>query len=515
MSRRGAGDEVVSWSELGQLSTEGIAVIDAHGLFVQLNAAAVALCGREVDDLVGMPSPFEHIDDAPPDAPRLLEDVESEHFCGWAVEAGIRRQFAYRSRRVPGSGGLTAVSFRDVTAERGRRRRIAAIARTSAKLATEGSLPELLDALASEVLQADVLAAVEIITLDAEDGSLRIMGTAGFSRWPDFFDRLMACRDRGATLHMMDALDRLEPVVIPDRWRGIASDPAWAPLHEYHLELAWGTFASVPLLIRGRAAGALNAFFASGENVGHQTMEFLSAMAEQAAIAVDYASLMQSEREAARRVERQRLARDLHDSIVQQAFSISMQAKSMGVLAERGDSVPADAVGRIADEIGDLSKSVLTDLRAMVHQLRPTASTQLGVDEAVRALVASTAHRTGLQFDIAFSHSFDDLEPELGEDLYRIAAEAIHNVVKHAQAHTVALRFESRPDARALVLTVEDDGVGGAESRNGSSPNRRGYGLVGMRERAERWGGELHFTANADGGGSVVQATVPLPDIGQ
>ncbi|MGV8873457.1 MAG: ATP-binding protein [Rhodococcus sp. (in: high G+C Gram-positive bacteria)] len=512
MARQAVRDDVVSWSELGQLSPEGIAVIDRHGLFVQLNASAVALSGRELDDLLGMPSPFEHVDAEPRNTPHLLEDDDSEHLCSWAVEAGVRRQFAYRSRHLPRTDGLTMVSFRDVTNERQRRRRIAAIARTSAKLATEGSLPEMLDALASEVLRADVLAAVEIITLDTEDGSLRIMGTAGFSRWPDFFDRLMECRDRGATLHMMGVLDRHESVVIADRWREIASDPAWAPLHEYHLELEWGTFASIPLMIRGRAAGALNAFFASGENVGHQTMEFLTAMAEQAAIAVDYASMMHSEREAARRVERQRLARDLHDSIVQQAFSISMQAKSMGVLAERDDFVPAEAVKRSAEEIGGLSRTVLTDLRAMVHQLRPASTTQLGVDDAVRTLAASTAHRTGLTFDLQFTESLAGVEPELAEDLYRIVAEAIHNVVKHARARTVRVHSEATDDKRGMVLTVADDGVGIAAAGKDGGSRGRGYGLMGMRERAERWGGTLTFDPRPDGG-SVVTATVPLPTV--
>ena len=82
--------------------------------------------------------------------------------------------------------------------ERHRQRRVAAIARTAATLSSQGSLPTILDALAAEVLQTDALAAVQIVTLDATGRQLRIMGSAGFGHWPDFFDRLMECRRRGA-----------------------------------------------------------------------------------------------------------------------------------------------------------------------------------------------------------------------------------------------------------------------------------------------------------------------------
>ena len=150
-------------------------------------------------------------------------------------------------------------------------RRVAAIVRTAANLASQDSLTAILDALAAEVLQADALAGVQILTLDSMGSRLRIMGSAGFRHWPDFFDRLMECRQRGATLHMLDAFQRAEPVVIANRWAVIQDDPAWKPLRDYLAELEWNSFASVPLLTRGRAVGVLNAFFAPGQTVGSRT----------------------------------------------------------------------------------------------------------------------------------------------------------------------------------------------------------------------------------------------------
>src|ERR1700749_4218494 len=213
--------------------------------------------------------------------------------------------------------------------ERHRQRRVAAIARTAATLASQGSLPTILDALAAEVLQTDALAAVQIVTLDATGRQLRIMGSAGFGHWPDFFDRLMECRRRGAALGMLHAFRREEAVLVANGWAVIADDPAWEPLREYLGELAWESFVSVPMMARGHAVGVLNAFFAPGQPMEPRTVEFLGAMADQAAIAVDYARLLRHTRDGARRDERQRLAGDLHDSIVQQGFSSSMQAQPL------------------------------------------------------------------------------------------------------------------------------------------------------------------------------------------
>jgi signal transduction histidine kinase len=498
----------VPWAQLAELTPDGLAVIDEHGRFAQVNTSAAALCARDAGDLVGTPAPFELRRGASADALGLLDDGAIEQVCVWVAAPGVRREFAYRTRPLPDDPAHTVVSFRDVSAERQRQRRVAAIARSSAMLASEGSIIATLDALAHEVVQADALAGVQILTLDESGERLQIMGTAGFRRWSDFFDRLMQCRERGAELRMIEAFERREPVVVPNRWAAVASDPAWAPLVDYLSRPAWDWFASVPLIARGRAVGVMNVFFAPGQVVGRLTLEFLVAMAEQAAVAVDYVALLQNERELARREERQRLARDLHDSIVQQVFSIGMQAKSMDVLSARGDTVQAESVRRIAQEVGVLSRTVLADLRAMVHDLRPLSSTLLGLEEAVRALVESTTNRTGLRFSVAAGRGLDLVAPDMAEDIYRVIAEAIHNVVKHAEASRVTIRMGVRD--HTLVVTVTDNGRGmPAAPADGHQPGN-GYGLTSMQERAQRWGGTVRV-ADGSRSGVSVRAVVPLP----
>lgn len=499
----------VPWRLVAAHAQHGLAVIDRAGLFVQTNEVGAELCGRAAEDLIGQPSPFDnrHRDQS---GDSVGGDL-AEHICSWVPAVGGRREFAYRTSRLAEYPGHTVVTFRDVTSEHLRYRRIAAIARASANVASQGSITAILDAVAGEVLEAEPLAGVQIITVDESGGNLQIMGSAGFRCWPDFFERLMQCRERGAALRMLEAIDSAKPVVVPDRWKVIESDPAWEPLRDYLGELRWSWFASVPLMIRGRAAGVMNSFFAPEHVVGKQSLSFLLAMAEQAAVAVDYASLLTTERELARREERQRLARDLHDSIVQQVFSIGMQAKVMGVLGTKADSVPAASVRRIADEVGVSTKTVLTDLRAMVHQLRPQSSAQLGLEEALRALVESTTNRTGLRFRLSLGGDLQDLSPDVAEDIYRILAEAIHNVVKHADAGTVTVRSARRDGNLVLVVTDNGRGIAEAEAEARPRAGSGGYGLTSMRERAERWGGSLSVKAGPKMAGTRVRATIPVP----
>jgi len=501
-----AGPAGIPWERVAVDAPEGLAVVDAEGRFVQVNRAGARLCGRAADDLVGLVSPFSPA--APAESGRgEPAQGDGEQVGVWCPAPGLRRELAYRTRRAADAPGLTSVSFRDATEERHRRRRLAALARTAAALPAHGSPTATLDALAAEVLRVDTLAGVEILVLDESGGDLRVVGTAGFGHRADFFDRLAQVERCGGTLRMREALRDGVPVVVPNRWTAIRDDPVWAPLHDYHTAPAWDSFASVPLLVRGRVTGVLNAFFAPGQPVGRRTVEFLTAMAEQAALAVDYRRLLRREREQARREERRRLARDLHDSVVQQVFSIGMQTKALELLTRRGEAVPAEAVRRAADEVGLLARTALADLEAMVQELRPPSRPERdGIEETVRALAESIERRTGLRFRLSFGPGLDLVRGEMAEDVHRIVAEAVHNAVKHAEARTVAVRLAVREGS--LSATVSDDGRGIAAADH-RPDGERGFGLGTMRERAERWGGSVRVGPRR-GRGTAVRLTMPL-----
>jgi signal transduction histidine kinase len=482
-------------------------VIDAAARFVEANPAAVQLCGLRPGAVAGARSPFP----APgTDAPARNGESTVE----WQPAPGERREFAYMLDQVPGRE-LWVVSFRDVTVSRQHQRRLAAIAAAASSVASKRSLVGTLETLAREVARTDSLASVQVLTTNPAGDRLHVMGAAGFGRAPDFFDKLMECRARGARLVMLEALETRRPLVVANRYEAIQRDPAWEPLHELMRHPRWDWFASVPLLARGEPVGILNAFFAPGQTVGDTELDFLLAMAEQAAMAVDHAALLDRERDVARREERQKLARDLHDSVVQQVFSMMMQARSLGVLVERGLAPPPEEVAQVADDLSSTAEGVLADLRGMVVELRPATGTDRGLVSALHSLVETTRART----ELAVSLDVDDpgqelsrLDADLLEDVYRIVAEALHNSVKHAVATRVVIRVRvaAHGSRRRLVAEVTDDGRGfGGHADGGPGPESSGLGMTVMQERADRWGAIVR-ARDLPSGGARVQLTVPL-----
>lgn len=493
----------------------GLAVITADGVFAKVNEAGARLFGSDPERLAGTASPFE----VPADAERVVS---------WEPVPGARRELAYLCSPVRERAGLWVVSFRDVTDSRRNQGRLSAIAAAAASVAASRSLSGTLGVLAEEIVRTDGIAAAQILTVNAAGDSFRVMGAAGFARTPDFFDKLLACSGRGAELMTLRAFSERRPVVVPHRYETIMSDPAWIPLREIMRTPRWDGFVSVPLSARGAPpAGVLNVFFGEGQVTGSTETEFLLAMAEQAALAVGQANLLDREREMARREERQRLARDLHDSVVQQVFSISMQAKSLSVLARRPEPPAPEVVRRVADDLSDVARTVLADLRGMVVDLRPAEPVRLGLEPALRSLAGVTTARTGIDvlLDVRGEAGWLDLlGADLAEDVYRILAEAVHNSVKHAAATTISISVRLETGAgRRLTAEVADDGHGlaardggtGGGARGGTGGGARGepaadgYGMTAMWERAARWSGEL-TVSEGPGGGTRVSLIVPL-----
>lgn len=393
-----------------------------------------------------------------------------------------------------------AGSFDD--ARRGQRR-LAAIARAASSVADAGSLSVTLDVVAREVVQATHIAAAQIVRVDG--GMMRVVGKAGFTADEDFAQRLEQCRQLGARMLFVEAYQAQKRIVVPHRKQAVLADPAWAPLHDIMGGPDWDTFVAVPLVVRGRTVGVLNAYYSPGEDPGDETLEFLDAMADQAAMAVDSADLLARSRHDAQVEERARLARELHDSVVQQVFSMRMQAKALRAQVDSGLPTGPDGVRAVADELLDLAQNALTDLRSLVLQLHPAELVGRGLVAALRTHAESVASASGLRVNFE-AGELPDLPTDLQEDLYRIAQEALHNVVKHAGARAADVTLTTTGDGarRRVVLQVSDDGVG-VETEAGRPG---GLGLVSMRERTRRWGGTLRLEASEHG--SRVRAEVGL-----
>jgi PAS domain S-box-containing protein len=490
-----AGPEVLAAAL--EASADGVALLDEQGHCLFVNPAACDLLGAASADLLGRPGPFVDSDDAPSGTARPRRVVR------WRAPGSLReRELEYQRRAVPGVDGrrLTVVTFRDATDVRIQQRRFTAFATAAANIAYAGSLRGTLDTICAQLVETASLAGAQIFLVDASGNRMRVHGAAPVDRWPpDFTLRLEEVRQRGAELSSFEALRTGRPVATRRRKAQMLADPRWAPLHDQLDSFAWDDFVAVPLVVRDRAVGALNAYCRPGHEPDDDEIAFLTAMADQAAVAVENARLLTEVRGQAASDERHRLARELHDSACQRLFSLTLHLRAAELTHVEG-TLP-DTLLRTLDE---LAHAALDDMRALIFELHPTLLDTHGLVGAVREQAAWVGRRGGPEVTV------DGPEERLGIgldaelDAYRLVQEALHNCVKHARAAHVHVRIGPVDDnPQTLLLEVSDDGVG--FDPQVAAP---GLGLVSMRERAERLGGRL-VVAPRPNGGTVVRLLAP------
>jgi signal transduction histidine kinase len=441
-----------------------------------------------------------------PDA--LLAVFEQEAAEPVVVERGLRRlEVECRPVSAPSLAPLRAAWLTDVTRARVVHRRLAAIAQASSSVAAVGNLAATVDAVAAEVVRADQIAAVQVITLDDTGVRIRLLGTAGFRDDSDFIPKLQRCQELGAELKMLVAATG-KVVTVPHRKPQVLNDPRWAPLHEIMAQPDWDSYVGVPLIVKGRTVGVLNAFCTPQEQPPTgEDIAFLVAMAEQAALAVDRAELVRAAELQARREERQRFAADLHDSLVQQVFSIKMRAEALRLGLERDGAVPPESLGVHAEALATSARLALDDLRALISQMRPGGLPEKGLIGSVADWVASVGARSRIAVAFRSDLEFVALPSGLEDDVFRIVQEALHNVVKHAEATAVTVRIAVRGRGNGLlVVDIEDDGVGFRRPLRSSGS----LGMASMRERAQRWDGTVVLRSRQSHGGHL-RVTIPLP----
>ncbi len=211
--------------------------------------------------------------------------------------------------------------------------------------------------------------------------------------------------------------------------------------------------------------------------------------------------LAASERRAGVLGERQRLAREIHDTLAQGFASIVTLSE-----AARARPLSPEVALRRLEEAGQVARSSLGEARRAIWALRPEALERGSLGRALGELAAEFGSQTGIDTQSAVTGEEDDLAPAAQEALLRIAQEALANVRKHARAHRVQLTLSYLGDA--TLLDVRDDGAGfepAAPARNGSGG---GFGLAGMRERLAAHGGML-TVESAPGQGTTVAAALP------
>lgn len=203
--------------------------------------------------------------------------------------------------------------------------------------------------------------------------------------------------------------------------------------------------------------------------------------------------------------ERGRISRELHDSVSQALFSITLHARGLELALQREGQHPNSPLGvRIAD-IRQLTQGALAEMRALIFELRPDALAEEGLVAALRKHAAALEAREGLTVNIAASSDDMSFEPAFEEDVYRVVQEALGNVVRHANASTVRVRLGlPATGTRRFELEISDDGIGFE-----IGVSRPGHlGLTTMSERTATHGGTLEVNS-VPGSGTTIRATFP------
>lgn len=200
--------------------------------------------------------------------------------------------------------------------------------------------------------------------------------------------------------------------------------------------------------------------------------------------------------------ERNRVARSLHDSVTQTLFTLNLSAESVRILIDR-DLLKAKEQ---LDEMQDLAKSALSEMRSLIFELRPTAAMEVGLVPALRQHAVILNRQHGLEVSLLIPEE-PDMSKDQAQQLFRITQEALNNVVKHAQTDKATVQIIE--ERQRLKLIIEDQGKGFTPKE--VNIKGKNIGLSSMRERAEIIGGTLLIDSKP-GEGTRVSLDLPLGD---
>jgi two-component system, NarL family, sensor histidine kinase DevS len=252
----------------------------------------------------------------------------------------------------------------------------------------------------------------------------------------------------------------------------------------------------VPLRVRGRSTGALMvANTKGGHRFDEGTVRLVETFADQASISIEYARAQGDLRRLELMDERERIAKELHDGIIQSLFAVGMGLQGTALM-----SASPETAARVEGAISELDR-IIRDLRNYIFGLRPGILADRQLDQALRALgeeVESTSHvPVTIEVDAALSASLS----ARSHDIVQLTREALSNITRHSRAKHAVVRLV--PKASKAVLSIEDDGIG----FDAGVPSA-GSGMRNMRERAGTMGASLRVSS-ASGKGTKLRFTFP------
>ncbi len=239
---------------------------------------------------------------------------------------------------------------------------------------------------------------------------------------------------------------------------------------------------SVPLMVKNKTVGVIDLGASTFRKISEDELSLLAAIGNQIGVAVENARLYEQAQQLAVVQERNRLARDLHDSVMQALYGVAMYAEAAVRQLEQGQ---AEMTADHLREIRSTAQESLREMRLLIFELRPPILKREGLGAALQARLESVEQRVGMQTHLQIDSQLH-IDPEIEQALYRVAQEALNNTLKHARATRVDINL--RASDGHLEMEIVDDGVGFDPA---SISECGGFGLRGMQERITRLGGRL------------------------
>jgi signal transduction histidine kinase len=283
-----------------------------------------------------------------------------------------------------------------------------------------------------------------------------------------------------------------KPMIVPD----VSREPLYVPVEGCRTR----SELTVPIKAKDQVIGILDVESDRLNDFDNSDLEVIMLLANQAGIAIENARLYKNAVMAAALEERQRLARELHDSVTQSLYGITLYSQAaLGHLTAENH----DQVGRQLTEILETSQEALAEMRLLIHQLRPPLLDKEGLLTALQARLSAVEGRAGLKTSLKADLT-TRLPFAMEEGLYHIAQEALNNSLKHSHAKSVHVSL--RQSGPVVTLEVADDGIGFDVSQ---AYQEGKMGLPDMDDHAAEIGGKLTITSQP-GQGTRIRVDVIL-----
>ena len=482
----------------------GICIATVEGKILGVNRAIQRMTGYSEDEL--LQSDVRVLYAYPEQRAQLLEQLSAE---GFVSNFGIRfrrrddsQYFASLSLSQLELAGQAAVLgvTEDVTAQVEARQALATLHQMSYDMASITELQALIDHAVPHLHEiVDFQRAVLMLVEDGEE-ALTIYAYTSPKLPPDFTIPHVPI---SSWVFLQSALTAEERIYVPDMQASEAIQAELDAMQATQLAAALKasrSWLSLPLRAGERTIGLLNILHDDANRYEAGDIELARTFANQLAVAIDNIYLNEQTGRTAAADERSRIARELHDSVTQTLFTASVLAEATPRIWIRDPGIARQNM----EKLSVLIRGALAEMRSLLLELRPGASTDQSLGQLLNTLAEATRARSNMAVSLSIEGD-RELPADVTMTLYRIAQEALNNVIKHAEATRVDITLLNEPDR--VALHIRDDG-------RGFDPQVIPAGHMGisiMAERAQKIGADLQIQSQP-GRGAEVSATWPAPD---